>query len=146
MSTIIIVVLYILFLIVSFVFFAYINKVFSLLILLYNKKIIVENSEKIIYSFEKCKEIIYNKKYYEYLSIELINETHIDSKTLDKVIKEYVKEVFLIMGDNLIENMIVMKGSKESIIAELSFEFKNRILKEDINKFESIKNIKEIEK
>jgi hypothetical protein len=107
-----------------------------------NKQYVLNNAENILFLFEKSKEIVYLKKFYEYISLELINGSSLENNTLDKMTKEYIDELYLVMGNNLIENLKVLKGDDTSIITELSFEFRNKIIKEDLDNFNSNKNNK----
>lgn len=120
----------------------YVTELFSIYMLMKNKQYVLNNAENILFLFEKSKEIVYLKKFYEYISLELINGSSLENNTLDKMTKEYIDELYLVMGNNLIENLKVLKGDDTSIITELSFEFRNKIIKEDLDNFNSNKNNK----
>lgn len=78
--------------------------------------------------FEDSKNSAYVKIYNENLIVEVLNRTKLNETQIADLSKEYVKLVFLFSGDQIISDLCMLYGSKETLIAKLTSDFVTQII------------------
>jgi len=74
------------------------------------------------------------KIFNENVILELTNNSKLDSKQISFFSKEYIKLLYLFSGD-MINDIIILYGNSENMIAHLTSEFVTKIIYDQIDKF-----------
>jgi len=113
-------------------------------IIAYKSKTLIKVLNRFIYyyiyynyvsdTFEQIKKIAYMKIFNENVILELTNNSKLDSKQISFFSKEYIKLLYLFSGD-MINDIIILYGNSENMIAHLTSEFVTKIIYDQIDKF-----------
>ena len=116
----------------------------GLIYLIYKSKIIFTSIYRYIYyytysnyiyeTFEQIKKLAYSKIFNEHAVIELTNNTKLNSEQINIYSREYIKLIYLFSG-KIIDDVTVLYGSQENMIAYLTAEFVTKIIFDQLDKY-----------
>lgn len=78
-----------------------------------------QNAEIILTIFQDTRKLVYNKFYQEKLIKYSTSGIKLDKSDLDKIQREYIKEVLSLCGENVVNDLVELFGNLESICSHL---------------------------
>ena len=107
---------------------------------IYRKKNLLENYEKIRFIFDEAKELAYEKIVREHITIYHQSSMYsMSPEQFKKITNDYIRQVFDICGNEIINNIREIKGGGEeydNLIYELNIDFYNKLMRQE--KFEEL--------
>lgn len=105
------------------------------LIILYEKKITFERFVQIKLIYNDAKTLAYDNLYRSEVYKHLVNKLKINQQELKDFQTKYIKLVVDLCGPSIVNDLELIYGSIDAICLELSLEFNQKIIDEEINTF-----------
>ncbi|MHA1815772.1 MAG: hypothetical protein ACTSX1_07185 [Candidatus Heimdallarchaeaceae archaeon] len=100
--------------------------------------ILYQNYKNIKPLLDDSKDIAYVTIFNNHVVSEIINGTKLSSTQLNNLSKTYIKNLFDMIGPNIVSDLCIIYSTKENLISLLMNEFIVNIVKDEISKHGNI--------
>ena len=88
--------------------------------------------EKILFELEISKKLVWDKIFREKIYAQQVHLFKLTKDEIDTIATEYVSLVIKYLGPSIYEDLVILKGDKESIWIELAAEFVHKVINTEI--------------